>query len=45
MAHEAQDFVRANFSRDRMCTRTMAVYREVLGEAGWTFPGETAEPG
>jgi len=45
MAHDAQDFVRANFSRDRMCAGTMAVYREVLAEAGWSFPPEVAEPG
>jgi len=45
MAHDAQDFVRANFSRDRMCAGTMAVYREVLAEAGWSFPPQAAKPG
>ena len=34
MATEAQDFVRANFTRDKMCAATLAVYREVLAEAG-----------
>ena len=34
MANLAQSFVRENFSRQRMCDATLAVYREVLGKEG-----------
>ena len=44
MATEAQDFVRTNFTRDRMCHATLAVYREVLAESGWRF-SDAVEPG
>ncbi|HSV28245.1 MAG TPA: glycosyltransferase family 4 protein [Candidatus Omnitrophota bacterium] len=33
VAKLGQDFVRANFTTEQMCARTMAVYREVLGLA------------
>ncbi|MGE5504468.1 MAG: glycosyltransferase family 4 protein [Actinomycetota bacterium] len=33
IAARAIEHVRANFSKETMCARTMAVYREVLGEA------------
>ncbi len=32
MAQVAMEFVRENFSRERMCAATLDVYREVLGE-------------
>lgn len=33
MAQDAMDFVRAKFSKEAMCARTLDVYREVLGMA------------
>lgn len=33
MARDAMDFVRAKFSKEAMCARTLDVYREVLGMA------------